>query len=153
MESLRYREQNSLQTLAEGLAEYYAANEGKIARPSDLPPSSAALFRCHDMCHVIFGLDTTLADEAMADARTMLSCDVGPSKYVRYLGADPQAQKILKEIGPLAFVTGTLQAVPRMCRAVAEAWRMKKKWPWEPPATFMSRPIGELRREFGIRVI
>ncbi len=45
--------------------------------PSALAPESAALFRRHDICHVIFGLDTTIADEAMADTRTMLSCDVG----------------------------------------------------------------------------
>ena len=150
---LRYREQDCPLTLAEGLAEYYAANANKIARPADLPPESAALFRNHDMCHVIFGLDTSFVDEAMADTRTMLSCDVGAAQYALYLGADPQAQKILKEVGVLAFVTGTLQAVPRICRAVVEAFRMKKKWPWEPPESFQARAIGELRAEFGIRVI
>jgi len=34
---------------------------------------AAALFRSHDICHVIFGLDTVLADEVMADLRTPLS--------------------------------------------------------------------------------
>ena len=150
---LHYREQDSRQTLAEALAEYYAANEGIIARPADLPSDSAALFKSHDMCHVIFGLDTTLADEAMADTRTMLSCDVGAAKYALYLGADPQARKILKEVGLAGFLLGTVRAVPRMLRAVVEAFRMKKKWPWEPPDSFQFRPLGELRREFGIRVI
>ena len=150
---LHYREQDSRQTLAEALAEYYAANEGIIARPADLPPDSAALFKNHDMCHVIFGLDTTLADEAMSDTRTMLSCDVGAAKYALYLGADPQAQKILKEVGLAGFLLGTVKAVPRICRAAVEAFRMKKKWPWEPPASYQSRTLGELRREFGIRVI
>ncbi len=150
---LRYREQESGQTLAEGLAEYYAVNAGIIARPADLPPDSAALFRSHDMCHVIFGLDTTLEDEAMADTRTMLSCDIGPAKYTVYLGGDPQAQKILKEVGIAGFLTGTLRALPRMGRAMIEAWRMKKKWPWTPPESFQSRTLGDLRAEFGIRVI
>jgi len=150
---LRYREQDCPLTLAEGLAEYYAANEGIIARPADLPPASAALFKSHDMCHVIFGLDTTLADEAMADTRTMLSCDVGPAKYALYLGADPQAQKILKDVGLGGFLWGMLKALPRMGRAVVEAFRMKKKWPWQPPDSFQSRSLGELRSEFGIRVI
>lgn len=151
--TLRYREQNSSLTLAQGLAEYYAVNEGIIARPADLPPDSAAIFRCHDMCHVIFGLDTTLEDEAMADTRTMLSCDVGAAKYALYLGADPQAQKILKEVGLAGFLYGTLKAVPRMFRAMIEAFRMKKKWPWDPPDSFQARTLGELRAEFGIRVI
>jgi hypothetical protein len=45
---------------------------------------SAEPFRSHDICHVIFGLDTTFADEAMVDTRTLLSCDVGVRKYVRW---------------------------------------------------------------------
>src|SRR5438270_10363234 len=53
---------------------------------------SAELFRSHDVCHVIFGLDTTFADEALVDARTLLSCDAGVRKYARYLAlSDDQA--------------------------------------------------------------
>ena len=68
----RYQAQDSHQTLLEALDEYYARNLGRVRRPSELAPESAALFRSHDLCHVIFGLDTTLADEAMADVRNML---------------------------------------------------------------------------------
>jgi hypothetical protein len=150
---LRYREQDSPLTLAEGLAEYYAANQGRIARPADLPPDSAALFRSHDMCHVIFGLDTSFVDEAMADTRTMLSCDVGAARYALYLGADPQARKILKEVGVPGFIAGTVRAIPRICRSAMNACGMKKKWPWQPPESFQGRSLGELRAEFGIRVI
>jgi hypothetical protein len=71
-------------TLAEALVEYYAANAGRVLRPSDLSDESAELFRSHDICHVIFGLDTTFADEAMVDTRTLLSCDVGVRKYARW---------------------------------------------------------------------
>ena len=149
----RYQAQDSDQTLAEGLAEYYAVNRGNIARPSDLPPESAALFRSHDMCHVIFGLDTTLADEAMADMRTLMSCDVGARRYVMYLAKDAQALAILKEIGFFAFVWGTVVAVPRALRAAVAAWKMPKRWPWVPPEEFQQRTLADLRREFGIRVI
>ena len=72
-------------TFAEALAAYYAANTGSVLRPSDLSEVSAGLFRSHDMCHVIFGVDTTFADEALVDARTLLSCDAGVRKYARYL--------------------------------------------------------------------
>jgi len=39
--------------------------------------ASAGRFACHDVCHVISGLDTTLAGDAMADLRTILSCNDG----------------------------------------------------------------------------
>src|SRR5579872_961659 len=86
----RYRRQDSSQTLAEGLEEYYARNVGRVARPETLAPGSAELFRSHDLCHVIFGLDTTLGDEGMADIRTLLSCDVGWRRYAEYLTRDPE---------------------------------------------------------------
>jgi hypothetical protein len=149
----RYQAQDSTQTLAEGLAEYYALNEGRLALPQDLPAGSAALFRCHDICHVIFGLDTTLADEAMADTRTLLSCDVGWARYADYLGSDPQAQAIFRQVGYLTAIVATIRTSPRIGRAVWEAWRMPKRWPWDPPALFMGRRLADLRAEFGIRLI
>jgi hypothetical protein len=150
---LRYQRQGSRQTLAEGLEEYYAANIGKVVRPLDLPPESVALFRSHDMCHVVFGLNTTLEDEALADVRTFLSCDVGVRRYATYLATDKQAQALFKELGYLKSVSVTIIAVPRICRATIEAFRMKKRWPWTPPESFQERPLVELRQEYGIHLV
>ena len=105
---LGYQRQDSPQTLAEGLEEYYAANVGKVVRPSDLPPESVGLFRSHDMCHVVFGLNTTLDDEALADVRTILSCDVGIRRYATYLTTDKQARALFKELGYLKSIWVTV---------------------------------------------
>jgi hypothetical protein len=150
---LRYQKQDSAQTLAEGLEEYYAANVGKVARPRDLPPESVALFRSHDMCHVVFGLNTTLDDEALADVRTLLSCDVGVRRYANYLTTDKQAQALFKELGYLNSAWVTVLAIPRICRAIGEVFRMRKRWPWTPPTSYQERSLIDLREEFGIRVI
>ena len=148
-----YQAQDSQQTLAEGLAEYYAANGGRVVVPASLPPESRALFRSHDICHVIFGLDTTLADEGMADVRTLLSCDVGWGRYGRYMRNDPEAKAIFKELGYIRAVWATLTIIPRMGRAIWEAWRTSKRWPWAPPASYFDRSLADLRREYGIRLI
>jgi hypothetical protein len=150
---LRYQDQDSTQTLREGLAEYYAANVGIVMRPDDLPPESVALFRSHDLCHVIFGLDTSLGDETLADTRTLLSCDVGARRYARYLTSDRTAKTLFKELGYTKAVWITLLSVPRICRATVEAFRMTRRWPWVPPENYLDRPLGELRREFGIHLI
>jgi hypothetical protein len=150
---LRYQEQNSRQTLAEGLVEYYAANEGRITPPPDLPPDSAALFRSHDICHVIFGLDTSLADEAMADARTLLSCNVPKSRYIGYLWTDEQTKAIFRALGWRRIVGVVVRTLPRIGRGIVEAFRMKKRWPWQPPESYRARSLVDLRREYGIRVI
>jgi hypothetical protein len=149
----RYQFQDSEQTLAEGLAEYYALNRGRVLPPEELASESAALFRSHDICHVIFGLDTTLFDEAMADTRTMLSCDVGWSRYARYLATNPDAKVVFKEVGHATVLWGTFRTAPRLLRALIESFRMSKRWPWIPPAEYHARTLRDLRREYGIRVV
>ena len=149
----RYQEQDSGLTLAEGLEEYYRANAQRILRPDDLPPESQALFRRHDLCHVIFGLDTSLADETMADTRTLLSCDVGLGRYATYLKTSPEARAIFRELGYGKAILATLKAVPRILAAIGERRRMKKKWPWSPPDDYLGRTLADLRNEFGIRVM
>jgi len=148
----RYRQQDSDQTLEEGLAEYYAANAGRVSRPETLPPASAALFRSHDICHVIFGLDTSLADETMADTRTLLSCDVGVRRYAAYLRQDPTAKALFAELGLWRAIGATLGCTPRIVRAAAAALAMKRRWPWEPPDAYGARTLADLRREYGITV-
>jgi hypothetical protein len=61
----------------EAKAVYDSANAGNGFGPDTLPEASAGRFACHDVCHVISGLDTTLAGDAMADLRTILSCNDG----------------------------------------------------------------------------
>ena len=150
---LNYQRQDSRQTLAEGLEEYYLANIGRVTRPNDLLTQSVQLFRNHDVCHVIFGLNTMPADEALADTRTILSCDVGARNYVAYLMRDQQAKTLFKEFGYLRSVWVTVLAVPRIGRAIVEARRMKKRWPWTPPESFQGRTLADLRDEFGIRIV
>jgi len=150
---LEYQRQDSPLTLSEGLEEYYAANEGVVIRPRDLPDESYGLFRSHDMCHVIFGLGTTLDDEAMADARSLFSSDVGWRRYSAYVTGDKQAKEIFKELGYLRSIWVTITTMPRILRAVSESRRMKKRWPWVPPESFLKRSLVDLRNEFGICVM
>jgi hypothetical protein len=150
---LEYQRQFSSMTLAQGLEEYYRVNAGRVLHPDDLSEESRELFRSHDMCHVIFGLDTTLDDETMADVRTVLSCDVGFRRYTRYLMTNPEAKALFRELGYARAVWLTLLAVPRIFRAIAENWRMTKKWPWQPPANYLDCSLSDLRRKYGIRII
>ena len=151
--SCRYRQQDSSQTLAEGLAEYYARNQGRVTPPEQMSPESRALFYSHDIGHVVFGLDTTLADEAMADTRIMLSSNVGWRRYSAYLTGDAQAKAIFKQIGYGTVIWASLLATPRILKAVGEAMRMRTRWPWEPPPAYFERSLADLRRQYGIHVI
>jgi hypothetical protein len=67
--------------------------------------------------------------------------------------SDPEAKAIFKQLGYLTALWVTVRSVPRILGAALEAWTMPKRWPWEPPASFMDRKLCDLRREFGIRVV
>jgi hypothetical protein len=106
---LAYQAHDSPQTFAEGLEEYYEANSRRIVRPADLPEASARLFRDHDLRHGVFGLGISLEDEVMADARALLSSDLGLRRYLTYMTTDETLTILLKETGYLACSLATLR--------------------------------------------
>ena len=147
-----YQSQESTLTLAAGLDEYSRGHPALI-RPEAMGAEDAELFRHHDICHVIFGLDTTMVDEAMADLRTVLGTDVGVRCYVRYLRTSQEAQRIFEAAGYLRVIGATLRATPRFVRALFQALRTRRRWPWNPPEEYLGKPLRLLRAAHGIRVI
>jgi hypothetical protein len=72
-----YQVQDSPQTLAEGIGEYYAANPG-LAHVRTISPEAQRFFRCHDAAHVVFGCGTALDDEAVVKIASILGTTAGP---------------------------------------------------------------------------
>jgi hypothetical protein len=144
-----YQRQGSTLTLAQGFDEYYRGHPDLI-RPEGISPERAGLFRHHDICHVIFGLDTTLVDEAMADFRTVLSTDVGLRRYLR---TNKEDQQIFEKIDYLRALGATMRAIPRFSRALTEALRARQGWLWHPPEQHFGKRLGSLRAAYRIRVI
>jgi len=150
--ALRYRHQTSEQTLAEGLQEYYRANCGRIFPLSSMAPDSAAFFRSHDICHVLFGLTTSAEDEALVDTRILLGSTVKSRDYFKSYYSVPEVRQVFDDVGFMPLFVATLRAIPRMLRALLTSWRVPKKWPWQPPEDYLSRTLAELRTEYGIQV-
>lgn len=151
-ENPAYQSQDSRQSLEGALAEYYRVNQGAVFPPNSLPLTSAAFFRSHDICHVMFGLGTSAADEAVVDTRIMLASTVSARAYVGSYDTVPELGAILEKTGFWTFTLGAIKAIPRMARAWIEARRIPKKWPWVPPENYLGRPLCDLRSEHGIRI-
>ena len=149
----RYQAQGSSQTLGEALAEYYEVNRGGVYQPATVSAASMEMFRNHDICHVIFGLDTTMADEILADWRTRLSSDVGWARYAAFFDECPEVRPVFKRVGYATIALATLREQRRIGLAIREASRMPKPWPWSPPASFHDIALSQLRETFGIRVL
>jgi len=73
---LAYQHADSLQTLAEGLQEYFAANAAHFDARS-FTPAASEFFRCHDALHVVLGCDISLVDEMVVKITSLFGTTEG----------------------------------------------------------------------------
>jgi len=66
-----FQKQDSMQTLEEGLKEFYSINKEfeSLAEKKDNPNSK--VFKEHDYTHVLFGLGTSIEEESLLDSYTL----------------------------------------------------------------------------------
>ena len=144
-----YQAQDSQQTLREALEEYRRVNAAVLDEPGE---EAAAFFQSHDVCHVIFGCDTSIGQEAAVDTWSMMGTDVPLREYLSYL-ARPEAVDILRRAGYGRVARESLAALPHIARVMRNARRMHKKWPWTGHEAYLDRTLASLRAEFGIRLV
>lgn len=139
--------QDSPLTLAEGLAEYYARNPD-LKRGEGLAPPARAFFRCHDVCHVVFGCGTSLDHEAVVKLSSLFGTTGGLSVlrgYALYDSFDTYRRLDMGEI--LRTIAMAPVIVPR---TIVRRLRQTRRWPWREFDSFLDMPLAEIRRHFGI---
>ena len=146
---LQFTDPHSPRTLAEGMAEFAAALPAPLA-PAD--PELLEFMHAHDACHVLFGLGTSLDDEALADTWTMLATDMPARRYLAYLKREP-FNLLFAEVGAWQLLVGTLRSLPRLVRVVWRARRMPARWPFWGYRQHLATPLCELRARYGVRVV
>jgi len=151
-ERKRYQAQNSTQTLREGLAEFRSGFANVIDDAHMSSEEAKRLFHCHDLCHVVFGCDTTVGNEGMVDVWSIFGSDIGLDDYRRFVKL-PEGQAALKGAGITRALLESIQASPKLFDAFMRAREMKKKWPFHDPDAYLDRPLVEIREEFNIHVV
>jgi len=156
----RYQRQGSPQTLREGLAEYYATNPNLFS-PEQLASDESLgqlgrFFAAHDACHVLFGLDTSLPDETLADTWTFFATDVQWKELWSYVRSDGQKQffqTLMREVGYGRLLLGSLHALPRVAKVLWTSRWMPRKWPLHDWEAHLDAPLCELREQYRIRLV
>jgi hypothetical protein len=150
-DALEYTRQDSMQTLRDGLAEYYAANP-RLLDPRALPADAARLFRQHDAAHVVFGCDTSLRGETLVDTWTIFGSSIGLRGYLAYLRL-PEVNQVFAEIGLPRILLETARNLPDAIRVVWRSLRLARKWPWRDYERYLDERLGHVRETLGIRVV
>lgn len=147
---LAYQEQDSPQTLAEGLREY-SASRADLAGGRGASHAAREFFRRHDAAHVVFGCDTTLPQEGVVKLWSFFATDAGLSLIAAY--RLPESREIYRTLTLREELRAARVGLAALPRVLWRSLRMKRRWPWGGYERYLDHPLAELRREFGIRVI
>ena len=141
--------QHSTQMLAEGVAEYYQSNPGLVTgrRTS---AEAREFFRCHDAAHVIFGCGNTLSDEAIVKVSSVFGTSGGFGVLRGY--RLHESQQIYRKLGSFEILSTALKAIILVPRTLFRCMRQQHRWPWNNFDQYLPVSLGDIRKEFGIRV-
>ncbi len=151
MQPFSYQEQEAPLSLQAGLEEYRSGFTGLLDE-SELPSRAARFFRAHDICHVVFGCDTSVPQEAMADTWSVFGTSLGFGTYLDYLRL-PQANNIFRQVGYGRTAWETLRVSPRLVQVMIRARQMTRPWPFWDNNQYLDVPLKKIREEFNIRLV
>jgi hypothetical protein len=145
-----FEQQDSPQTLAEGVTEYYRLNP-ELAQGRDISPAAQEFFRCHDAVHVVYGCGNALNDEAIVKLSSVFGSTGGLGILRGYrLHESLEIYRKLRVIDVLlSIVQSVFFLIP--CTLVRCA-RQRRRWPWDNFEQYLHVPLRDIRKEFGIRV-
>lgn len=155
---LEFQKQNCQLTLEEGLKVYYEAfeDQGSILRGDTLPEFIFG----HDCSHVIFGLGLSLKEEAILDTYTIYGCKNSLKIIFKAAGQIFKSKELLnlyKKLISEHGLIGLLRLVnsSKKSKKIAriKTKKMKKKWSYIVPKSYLSFKINDLRDEYGISVL
>ena len=152
---LRYQNQHCEMSLREGVEEYYAYLEA-IGRKRMVDRAGSRLILEHDVTHVIFGMDTSLEQEAGLDTWVIFGCRY-QWRYLRDYGRLPEIKALYKAL----VKEGGLRLFPKLywkClglkwRIFRRSRRMTRKWPFQFPEEWLDHSIAALRAQHGIQIL
>ncbi|WP_298465125.1 hypothetical protein [uncultured Erythrobacter sp.] len=136
-------------TLEEALDAFRKENNLE-AKYRDMREEAQTHFERHDIIHVLFGLDTSIRQEAQADGWTLFGTDIS-LRHIREFFDLPEEKELIEDIGWWEITKAYFRGIPDYFRIAWQSRKLRKKWRWSDHAAYRSRRVGEIRQEFGIK--
>ena len=153
--NLRYQQQECELTLREGVAEYHGYLRD-IDRKAMIDGEGVRLILEHDVTHVIFGMDTSLEQEAGLDTWLLFGCQF-KWRYLRGYSQLPEIkalyQALIAEGGWRLFLRLYWKCLGLKWRVFRRTRRMTEKWPFQFPEAWLDQPVSALRARHGISIL
>ena len=159
MSNLSFQYQGCTKTLAEGLEEYKQhVGEKYIDDTHEMK-----FFAAHDATHVIFGLDTSLEQEAMLDTWAIWGTDfLRQWDLVKETFKNDQLKdltdKFSQEFGgrfglAKLIIKLYFKVLFIKMKIFKRTFKMTKKWEYKFPKTHLNQRICDIRSEYGVTIL
>ncbi len=148
----KYMHPDAAMTLREGAEEFHSTIPGLLTEDKIQSDKVKELFKHHDRCHVVFGCDTSMANEGFVDTWTIFGSDVDLKDYLDYLKS-PEVKQLFQEIGFMRSLLESVKSSPRLFEVFMNARAMKKRWPFYGSDAYLDRSLKDIREEFGIVLV
>ena len=152
---LRYQDQHCEMSLREGVEEYHAYLQA-IGRKRMVDRAGSRLILEHDVTHVIFGMDTSLEQEAGLDTWLIFGCQY-QWRYLRGYAQLPEIKALYKALikdgGWFLLIKLYWKCLGLKWRIIRRTRRMTHKWPFQFPEVWLDHPVSALRAQHGISIL
>ena len=140
----------STQTLAQGLAEYFAANPSLKRQETLLSTEARQFFGSHDIVHVLYGCGTTMPDEAIVKLTSLFGTTGGFQVLRGY--ANYETLDIYTKLPPRSTMLALVMSPYLIVRTLWRCTLQTQRWPWAENQQYMNATLVELRSKFRIKV-
>jgi hypothetical protein len=152
----RYMDKTSVQTLREGLAEYYVLNP-HVTPPETQPPEFAKILLAHDVGHVIYGCDTGMYDELKILPLFWWTSECTFAAYLQMKDSpavDVMYADMIQEKGVLWLYGAVLKVLPLLLTELVPIWfktrSRRKRLPFLEFEPLLDRSLLDIRQEFDL---
>ena len=159
---LSFQKQDCDISLSEGIEEYrnYLKANGRYVLGENCTPAEKLTILNHDAQHVIFGLDTSLEEEAMLDCWLFFG-----GNYIQlvrdYFSGSLELNETQGKVNELVKEIGYLKSFYYYSKVVLLKWpkiffrtvQMKKKWNYFMPKTLLTEKISSIRDLYNIKIL
>jgi len=153
-----YTNKNSIQTLREGLQEYYAVHSGSgLTHPSTQPKDFAKILLAHDASHVIYGCDTGMYDELKILPLTFLTSDFKFRDWLRERknpAVDVMYKELVERYGVIWLYSSILVELPRLLPELILMWlknRHRQRFvPFIDFEPLLDHSLWQIRQDFDL---
>jgi ubiquinone biosynthesis protein Coq4 len=139
-------------TLREALDKYYAHNPD-FYQPHQLDNDSKKVFFAHDVCHIIFGCDTSLDGESKVDIWMLNAIDLKFKEYFDDYMAASTVREALDQIPLKQILLQSIISSISVVKVYFAGRRVQPKWSFYNYQDYLERSILDIRRDFNIQIV